>query len=396
MSVDIDIGGKRPDDFEDEDIISDEDFADVEEVEVVEEPEEPITPQKAPPSAVKKPSPWVKRILVIVVVIVLIIVALFAFVYFGTEVTRIHVNLDHDEPDDLEVSVLVSSSGMASIAGDADLEVTYDDNVIYTSKVSINDDGNGQHTIPYTSFVEENGNYYFQVKYKGKESPLAEYQEKSIVESLNITADVGRVQGNGQLNLTVFMLDKNGGMMGDTPKSARITFIEIKNIDTDDTITSNDPEQTVDASYFRKEYSNYDQGGNYFISVTVENSRVKSDSDYRTITETRDRMFLNILPIADAYYEVPNQTLFTYDVEFHADDSWNDGLITLYKWDLNEDGDFNDVGEQTTEPYTSSQYTKGYSPDVLLNIEGDIMIWDPIDQQYYPEMGSIEIKVNSP
>lgn len=395
MSVDIDIGGNDIDKIEDEDIFPEEEVVEVEEVEALEELEEPIRPSKVPPEVVKKPSPWVKRILVVTVVIVLIIVAIFAFIYFGTDVTNVTVALEPDpDYDKLNVSVLVGSSGMASVAGDADLEITYQDNVIYTSKVSINDDGTGKVQIPYNAFVEENGDYFIQVKYEGEESFIVTYEERYVVEDLNITAEVGKVASGGQMNVTVTMLDKSGGMM--TPRGAEITIDEIDLIDDPDLpIVSEEDPESVSGSNYRVQFP-YDQGGNYSIRVTVENSRVKPDSDYHTITETRDRMFLNILPITIATYTTESGPLLTYTAYFDAGQSWNDGLITLYKWDLNEDGDFDDAGEQTTGPTTSAEYTKGVNPDILLNIEGDIGVWDPIDQKYYVELGSIEINVNSP
>jgi hypothetical protein len=67
MTVDIDIGGTGLGKMEDDEVTPVEDVAEVEAVEVM--GEEPLPPQKMPPSAVKKPNPWVKRIMVMAVVI---------------------------------------------------------------------------------------------------------------------------------------------------------------------------------------------------------------------------------------------------------------------------------------------------------------------------------------
>ena len=166
MAIDIDIGVDENDEYEDEDLVPVEEV-EVEEAEVLEEPME--APTGPPPAAIKKPSPWAKRILIAVVIIVLIIVSLVAWVYFRTDVTDVFVDIDTVGEENMEVTVIVGTSGTASIAGKADLEITLDDDVIYSSKVSINDEGNGYATIPYTDFVEGNGNYYVLVKYGGKE-----------------------------------------------------------------------------------------------------------------------------------------------------------------------------------------------------------------------------------
>jgi hypothetical protein len=396
MTVDIDIGGPRLDDLEDEDVVPVEDVEEVEAVEIVED--EPPRPQRAPPAAIKKPNPWVKRILVLVVVIVIILVGLWAFIYFGTRITDISVNLSEDPsnyPDSIKATALVGTSGSASVAGKGNLEVRYDEDLVYSSKININDDGTGDVDVPYNSFIEGNGNYYFQVIYEGKDSPPAIYEVDYIVESLNITTEVGIVNNNGQLNVTVFMQDKKGKNMGSVPKGAQITFDEISLIG-DSPIVMDDGPEDVDESFLREVFS-YDQSGNYTISVTVENTRVKSDSEYHEVTETRDIIYFNIIPRASAVYTyVGNPTLTSYTVEFDASSSFNDGTITLYKWDFNQDNDFDDADEQTTSPTVQKTFTRGLSPDVLLNVEGDVMIWDPFDQEYNIETGATEIHVNSP
>jgi len=369
MSVDIDIGGNDIDEIEDEDVITVEE---VEEVEVLEE-EKPVEPikERAPPAA-KKPSKWIKRILVVVVVIILIIVTLWAFVYFTTEVTNISVGLatnDPNNPDDLVVTVLVGASGSASIAGEADLKITLDDEVIYTSKVSINDDGTGTLVLPYHNFVEGNGNYYFQVEYKGKTSPLAEYKEEHIVESLSITAEVGPVDGTGQLNLTVF-LDIE-------PDDAQISVDEIRNLDDNSYITTGEDPESVTDTFWEAEFPSYSESGNYSITVTLENSRVKSDSDYFKISKTEE-FFLNIRPIAIEEHVVTENTPLSYTVEFDAGDSWNDGSITRFIWDFDGDGSIDADTEDPIVTYTYSKLgsTLGQPQGTYLttlNVRGDII-----------------------
>jgi hypothetical protein len=297
LSVDIDIGGDEFDDIEEEEVIAvdAEDVEVLEEEAIQEEPEIPEEPLRPPPQAVKKPSPWVKRILVLIVVVVLVIVAIFAVVYLGTEVSDITVALDPNDPDhpnDLRINVEVGTTGMASVAGDADLEVTYDGDVVHSSKIAIDDDGSGIKYLPFNSFIEGNGNYYVTAKYQGVESIPVEYNVDYLVEKLEIgiwdlgknqyVVDVGTVmdggQVKGQLNLTVYLLDDDGNYLGSDPYT-ELTVTEIKCTDDNTFITptSGDSPVDVDETQYNKEYL-FDQAGNYTITVEVVNTRVNPNS----------------------------------------------------------------------------------------------------------------------
>jgi hypothetical protein len=394
MTVDIDIGGSGLDEYEDEEVVPVDDVEGLEAVEVIEE-EEPLPPQRMPPSEAKKPSMWVKRVLIAVVVIVLIIVALFGFIYFRTSVSDLNVSLIKSDPNDLEVTVLVGTTGSASIAGDADLEITLNDVVVHSSKVSIDDGGNGYASIPYNSFVEENGYYYARVKYQGVTSPEAEYEVKYIVESLNITTDVGAVSSGGQLNLTVFAFDKNGKIMDDDPRGAEITIEEIKNLDNNNVLASNEPPEDLTEGFYKANFP-FSRSGNYSITVSVENFRAKSDSDYRIVTETWTGR-LNIIPVAKANVFNAGEDPLTYDVDFDASPSWNDGDIILYIWDFDGDGN---IDEETTSPQTNHTYSK-FSSTIgqaqgtyitTLNVRGDVV--DTITDE--AEVGSLQITVQAP
>jgi hypothetical protein len=368
MTVDIDIGGTRLDEnIEDEDVVPVED---VEAVEVMDE--EPLPPQRMP-AAAKKPNPWVKRILVLVVAIVIIVVGLWAFVYFGTRITDISVNLSEDRsnfPDTIKVTALVGTSGSASIAGKGTLEVRYDEDLVYSSKMNINDAGTGALDVPYDSFIEGNGNYYFQVEYQGKDSPPALYEIDYIVESLNITAEVGTVGSSGQLNLTVFMQDRNEKNMGSDPRDAEIVINEIKNLDNNDEIQTSSTPDEVDDSFIDFEYS-YFTSGNYSITATVTNENTKSSSDYYEVTQTTI-WYLNFNPIARGIVTGTQPSGITYSASFDASASWNDGDITMYVWDFDND---NTVDLETTSPTASwSNYLATQDYDARLVVEGDEFI----------------------
>jgi hypothetical protein len=394
MTVDIDIGGTGLGDIDDEEVDSIEDMEDVEAVEVVEDEPQQAPPQKTPPSVVKKPNPWVKRIMVLGVVIVLIVVGLFAFIYFGTSITNITVGLSEDNsnfPDTLKVTALVGTTGSASVAGEGKLEISYEDDIISTSKISINDGGTGVVDVPYNSFVEGNGNYYFQVKYEGKESPPQLYEVDYIVERLNITEGPGVVNNNGQLNVTYFMQRADGTNMKDLPKDAELTVDEIRNLDNNNKIADEEEPVEVDDSFIRMEFQ-YSKSGNYTFSASLINTRAKPDSDYYEITETRDDVYINLLPRASSTVDVndPGVPFQPYTADFDASGSWNDGDISAYIWDFDDGSD----PVTTTIPTISHTFTAGTNHDVILNVQGDVWRWDGLE--FVIERGSRTINVNAP
>jgi hypothetical protein len=394
MAVDIDIGGTGLGRMDDEEVTPIEDVAEVEAVEVV--GDEPAGPPKMPPSAVKKPNPWVKRIMVMAVVIILIVAGLFAFIFFNTRITDIKVSFSVDDtnfPDSILVSALAGTTGSASIAGDGKLDVIYKNNVVYTTDIDFNDEGTGRHRLDYNKFIEGNGNYDFEVEYKGIKGGPETYNVNYIVERINISAQVGHVGGNAQINLTCFMQAESGLSLGGIPKGHELTIDYIRRLD-DNSIIEEDYEPTASEtfdSHYEMEFP-YQKSGNYTFSATVINNRAKPDSDYHEITEVRDKVRLNQLPIPKVTHSITPE-LLTYTVTFDASDSWNDGAKSLYKWDFNNDGD---IDEETTDPIVQYEYSKGLNPDILVNVVGDVWVWDPFDMEYDIELGSAFIHVNSP
>jgi hypothetical protein len=394
MTVDIDIGGTGLGKMEDDEVTPVEDVAEVEAVEVM--GEEPLPPQKMPPSAVKKPNPWVKRIMVMAVVIILIVAGLFAFIFFNTRITDIKVGFSVDDtnfPDSILVSALAGTTGSASIAGDGKLDVIYKNNVVYSTDIKFNDEGTGEHRLDYNKFIEGNGNYDFEVEYKGVKGGPETYNVNYIVERINISADVGNVNRVPKINLTCFMQAESGLSLSGLPKGHELTIDLIQRLD-DGSRIAKDYEPTAAEthdSHFEMQFD-YQKSGNYSFSATVINTRAKPDSDYHEINEVRDKVRLNQLPIPDVTHTTTDNFL-SYTVTFDASLSWNDGSISLYKWDFDNDGD---IDEETTNPVTQYEYTIGLNPDVLINVVGDVLVWDPFDMDYKTELGSAIIHVNSP
>lgn len=328
----------------------------------------------------------------IITVIFVIAAAIFLWLFFygPGEISGINLALDTNNPHNLGVTVLVSSRSPGPLGGQANLRITYQDRRVFSSEVIIDDDGNGAVSIPYTSFVEGNGDYTIIASYGGLESAPVEHSIGYIVERLDFNVIVYIIDGDGQLDLNIFMLYENGNTM--IPRDARLTVNEIKLIDDHSYITPGESPQTISESYFSTEYP-YNKSGNYSVNVTLENTRINPDSDspYVTITAIWEG-FLNIIPRANAVIvnisSIPNSS--NYSVDFDASSSWNDGNITKYIWDFNGNGT---IDLETTVPNaTFSEYVQGQDYWALLNVEGDVI--EPLTGEV--EKGANMVFVASP
>lgn len=331
---------------------------------------------------------------IVIVFVIVIAVVLFSVIILFVEppplqISSIHVSLSESFSDHLDVTVLLGSTSRSSLAGNGDLEITYNDNVIYDSEISIDEDGTGELDLPYNSFLEGNGNYHFQVNYKGAESLPELYSVSYLVESLSIGTEVGAVSDSGQLNITTIMLSGDGRTMDSDPKDAEYLVTEIRNLDDNLEITTANTPSNIDGGFVREGYP-YLRSGNYSISVKVTNNRAKITSNYYEINETR-QIFLNIFPVAKGAVSSTELNGTNYTANFDASSSWNDGDITLYIWDFNNDGI---VDLETTKSYASySGYVNGMNYNAVLNVQGDVIVDSNFNSV---EKGAIRIPVNSP
>jgi hypothetical protein len=364
-------------------------------IEDVKEPQ-PVPYQYPPPypgfPQKEKPRPWIALIAILIGIIVVFGLIFVFIIDPGGERPRVFVDLDSSLPNNLGVNVLVESGSVLSLSGSADLRITYQERVVFHSNVEIDNSGNGFVSIPYSSFVEGNGEYQFQAEYRDAVSPPLAYNVRYVVERLEIHPDVAFVEGEGELVLNIYMLEGRSPSFIN-PEDAFLTVNEIRRIDDGSYITAGDPTQTISESYFRNEYP-YNKSGNYLINVSLENSRVnpESGSPYFIIYETWGG-FLNILPVALAQitdtYPTPNST--NYTVEFDASASLNDGNITKYIWDFDGNGT---IDLETTDPKVNfTGYNQSREYNALLNVEGDVIINLYLG---YMEKGALQIRVSPP
>jgi hypothetical protein len=333
-------------------------------------------------------------IAVVIVVIIVVIAGIIIIIKPGEpEISDIFVNVSSSQSDDLLITVLAGSTSSASLAGKGEITVTYEENVVYTSRISIDDGGTGEMVLPLTSFLEGNGEYSFQARYKGKLSPPASYKVNYVVESLDIWVSVEFEENEGTMKLDIFLLQEDGRSLADDLRGAIITVNDIQLNDDGTFIAEGDQPLEISEDFIEFEYP-YSKSGNYTVNITLENTMVNPDSvsGYYRITETWEG-FLNVLPIARAFitnsYFVPNS--LNYSVEFDAILSLNDGDITKYIWDFNGDGD---IDLETTEPYANySGYFQGSDYNAALTVEGDVVLNDLFNEV---EKGSVIIPVQSP
>jgi hypothetical protein len=327
---------------------------------------------------------------IIVVTIVLLSVIVLFFNFGPPEISHIYVSLSESQSNHLDVTVLAGSNDRGSLAGDADLDITYNSNIILTSKIPINEDGTGYLNLKYNSFIEGNGNYDFQCSYRGTISPPETYNVNYLVERLSLFPSVGVVSDEGQLNITTFMLEEDGRNMGSNPEDALFEITQIVNLDSNEHIQTQDTPVDIEESFIINEFP-YNKSGNYAITAKVTNTRAKITSDFYEVFETLEA-FLNIPPIAKATLTISNnESLPNYTGHFDASESWNDGEITKYIWDFNNDGI---IDLQTDEPYANySGYVKGNDYVAVLNVQGDELI-DEFLELY--EKGALRISVETP
>jgi hypothetical protein len=333
------------------------------------------------------------KILVILIVVIVIFAIIFVFVFNpGADISGPFIDLDYSNPDSIGVNVLAGSGSVLSLAGTGSVRITYDNEVVFTSKVTMDDAGNGFLLIPYNDFVEGNGEYLFSANYRDTQGPPARYEVNYIVERLDLNTLVEFENGEGKLTLNIYTLEDQAPHNFVDPEDVELTVNEIRRVEDGSFITAGGPPEMISENYVIYEYP-YNRSGNYMFNVSLVNNRInpESGSPFLRIEETRE-IFLNILPVANALVkgssEIPNST--NYTVEFDASLSINDGEITKYIWDFDNDGN---VDLETNEPIANySGYEKGTDYIAVLNVQGDVII----DNFNLMERGSDSILVEPP
>jgi hypothetical protein len=373
----------------------DEDVVEVEEVEDNEDEEDKRSRRKTKDDdgdkELKKSRR--KKILAVIVVIIIIVSIFIAFFFLMPNVKKMYLDIPQPTEDGISVGVHIILEGGGSANGDADIEILYGAEKVYSGTVEINRD-EGTAYIDYNEFVVGNDDYTVKVTFRGKSvSQTFNLQESplfwTVVENfeLNIYPNPWifneTVDPNVKLNVGVNIKDTSGNNPNAHAGKSEVTLKVRHENSAEVTYTE---EVTNEFGVVFDQYNYFSQGtgtgsGNYTITVIWENQWVKSDADTYEV-EVVHQEYFNMDIVADAGDSSRTVTiplLSTSETEeFDASDSKNDGEITVYQWDFDyqDDNDDNEldftvdaVGKKVSHTYTNADIGNSYT--VALRIYGD-------------------------
>lgn len=381
-----------------------EEVAEVEEVEVIEEDDDDSYPssksrrrsrsradeEDEDEDEEERPS-RLKAILAIIAVIIIILAIFLAYFFYFTPAKEIHLDSPQQTEDGISVTCHVVMEGGNTADGDADIEIFYDNDRVYSDTIKINRD-DGLKLINYDQFVMGNSDYTVKVTFRGKsESKTFNLHESpffwTVVENVEVVATRDPVQFNltgdidVALNVAVNIKDEDGNIPAAHAGKSEVSLKVQHESGYEHSKDSKDVEDVFGATF---SYDYLTTGsGNYTYEVTWENLQVKSDSEYRTLeyTSPSDDGYQNMDIVADAGDISRTVTVGIISgeetEEFDASDSKNDGEITAYQWDFdfkddNNNGELDftvdETGERVSYTYTSADVGKLYT--VALRIWG--------------------------
>jgi hypothetical protein len=329
-----------------------------------------------------------KKILVFVVILIIVLAIIFAVFFLNPAVADVIVDnpIETTDGDGIVITAHVIPEGGSSVNGDADLEIYYEGDKVYSDKITINRD-EGRKEVPYNKFVMGNEKYEIKVKFSGKSATsnfiLHENFDWAVVEHINVTADLNPPEKDSDVRLRVNarVIDESNNNPLAPPKKANVEItIAYENG------ASQSYNQDIlypDAYCEFNEYRYLNTGsGNYTITAKLTNHYVKDSSEFKTIEiEEPVKKFLNIFPVAEAGDDVNEQIrrppfgTGEVTINFDGSDSWNDGTIRYYLWDFDyKDEDGNEYPDFTVDAVgisVDNTYNSAGTYDVGLRIIGN-------------------------
>lgn len=342
-----------------------------------------------------------KKIAMIVAIIILIPMILVAVMYLSPADVN-GVSVDVTRYDDREsgesgllVIVSVTTSNPPSASGKAELEIEYNDEKVYESKITIKDNS-GQKKLTWDKFIVGNGVYIITVSFEGF-SDTERFSYDDVVEELNITAwaypdnfepvpkgmdltknnlGVRVLFLNATTNATVFVSEQAKIDLRIEHEDGSVLFDDYVNV-------SNGKDADRYESFFE-----YPKSGNYTISVAYTNYNVVPDSEFHKL-ESSATFLINKKPVAHIEGDEDVRISEGGVAHFDASKSKDDGEIVLYHWMFEarpNSGEY--VYENTTEPTTTYKYETPGEYDVLLVIRDE---YDAVSDE--PAMFTVKVKV---
>lgn len=356
----------------------------------------------------KEKKPWTKKKKIIAIAIVVII--LLPFIILGivyhlpAEVKSIDIILSKSNPDDitlyLEVGIMVHTTTLSSARGDAKYTITYNEKEVGDGKILV--DGNTGHTlIPYSNFVEENGNYIIEVRFSGV-SASYEFQVKEVIETVGIRTYLTEDEKKFKVDLT-FLDNRNAEIKiihkgeNETPEVKYLNwtpaltlndvYANIKITNLDKNLQIENRRVNVSKKIMHTEFFDHKESGNYSVKVEIENKNVRTDSEFRNVV-SKNSTLLNARPIAfltakdDKGNEVNDGDSVRrgadgkVTITFDGRNSKDDGKIVIYHWEIYEENPTKLIKtENTTEGTFSYTFDKDGKYAGVLIVKDNYNAW---------------------
>ncbi len=339
-----------------------------------------------------------KIIGIIIIILILISVVAIYSITQNPEVTEVFIERPDKYIDDGEAGIEIKShifiKGSGGTSGSGKLEILYDGASVYSRSVDVSN-SKGTTKIPWEDFVIGNDKYTIKMTYEGVTGEETFYLSQfdwAVCEKVNITTQITPTQFT-ELNLNeipklkigVSFIDAKGNNLQAAVKELDLT-LSIQYEDStpfEQKVTPSDSD--LEHNYYSYEYD-YQNGGNYTITASVENLHISPDSKYATVESDTYKELINLEPLAVVDIEEATGDSLTVTVRpnqvvhFDASRSRNDGDIIAYEWDF----DFDDETYEFTVDATGAEVTHRFSEIgktyyIALRVRGDVFIKDPLD-----------------
>jgi hypothetical protein len=310
-------------------------------VEVAEVSEVDIRPKEtgSQPPPIKKSR--AKTIIAVIVIVMIILAVILAYIFIPKAPTNIELfATESGDGNALRLNAIVGSESATEVSGTAKISISFDGDEVYSNdnwKIDSNDE---KKEIPYNEFAVANGIYTVNVEFEGVEDE-ATYELDFVVEDISIDDEALVLNPNipsisGQPEFTLRVILETAGIA--KPKSTEIKIVEIIHEDNVNKVTSGIGEwEDVSGEGFFQDTFDYDESGNYTVTIGIKNTDLKSSSSFYEF-ERVDTFMINAQPKAEiTTSEDPDNSINRGDtVTFYShesiDDSENNNKIIEYKW----------------------------------------------------------------